>query len=254
MTQIGIPTITNDVPDVPKRLTFEEYRFYQDNTDTRYELHRGRLIPMPTATALHSRICQFLVYCLREYFATTEQNLIVINDVGVRTGIDSSRIPDVVVFPPERWEILCSRKGAGVLDLEETPNLVIEVTSENWRDDYILKRAEYAMISIPEYWIVDPNKKRVRILTEPQLEDGYQTQEFVLGQSIQSKQWGNLQLSVDEMLSPPIVEDLIKAEKAKFRQLQQQVSEERQRAETERQRADRLAALLREQGINPETI
>jgi Uma2 family endonuclease len=38
-----------------------------------------------------------------------------------------------------------------VLDFEEKPLLVIEVTSQNWRDDYIRKRAEYNLIDIPEY-------------------------------------------------------------------------------------------------------
>lgn len=33
--------------------------------------------------------------------------------------------------------------------------LVAEVVSTNWQDDYARKVEEYAMLGIPEYWIVD---------------------------------------------------------------------------------------------------
>jgi Uma2 family endonuclease len=89
---------------------------------------------------------------------------------------------------------------------QEVPTLVVEVTSDNWREDYIRKRAEYALIDIPEYWLVDPNKKRVRILTHPENEDGYDLADFQLGQTIASLQFSELMLSVDEILAPPIVE------------------------------------------------
>lgn len=61
-----------------------------------------------------------------------------------------------------------------MFDLDEVPLLVVEVASENWREDYIRKRAEYALIDIPEYWIVDPKKERVWVLSNPESEDGYE--------------------------------------------------------------------------------
>ncbi|MBR8826754.1 MAG: Uma2 family endonuclease [Gomphosphaeria aponina SAG 52.96 = DSM 107014] len=254
MTQTSSP-VTSPPPTSPsEKFTFEEYLFYQDNSDTRYELFRGKLIPMPTPTALHTDICKFLVYQFQRHFARANLSLVAVKNVGVRTEIDSSRIPDVILCTPQLWQQVRSRKGAGVLDFEEVPTLVVEVTSENWRDDYIRKRAEYAMIDIPEYWIVDANKQRVRILTQPEKEDGYEHTDFLPGQEIRSRQFPELVLSVAEILSPPIVEDLIKAEQTFVSQLEEQVSEERQRAETERQRADRLAAMLRERGIDPDSF
>lgn len=257
-----------DISPTTKRLTFEEYRFYQDNTDIQYELYRGQLIPMPTATVLHMEICRFLVHVLGRYVAEHGLDLVVVSGVGVRTEEDSSRIPDVVVCTPTLWERAKGRKGAGVLDFEETPVLAIEVTSENWREDYIRKRAEYALIGIPEYWIADPNKRIFKILDEPENDNGYRSRDFLPGQKIHSTRWAHLDLSVDEILSPPRVEDLINAEVAEKRQLEQQAQTERQRAETERQRAeterqraeterqraDRLAELLRQQGIDPDLL
>ncbi len=34
-------------------------------------------------------------------------------------------------------------------------SLVVEIVSSNWRDDYLIKLAEYEVLGIPEYWIVD---------------------------------------------------------------------------------------------------
>jgi Uma2 family endonuclease len=231
-------------PNSPiQKLTFEGYLNYEDNTDTKYELYRGKLIPMATPTGLHADICKFLLYQFQTHFAQFDLNLIAVNEVGVRTGFDSSRIPDLIISTPENWQKVRSRSGAGVFDLQETPQLVIEVSSENWREDYLLKRAEYALIEIPEYWIVNPNKQVVRILNHPEKEDGYEHVDFVLGENIKSLQFPNLVLAVDEILSPPMVEELIKAEKMEKKQLELDL-------QTERQRAERLEILLKEKGID----
>lgn len=221
-------------------LTFEEYRFYQGEPDVLYELFRGHLMPMATPTALHTSICEFLVYQLRRYFVSQNLSLIAINPVGVRTEVDSSRIPDVVVCSSSLWEQLCARPGAGILDFGEVPNLVVEVTSDNWREDYIRKRAEYALVNIPEYWIVDPNKERVWVLSHPEGEEGYQRVEFTRGQELRSEQFPELILAVDKILSPRVVEDLIREEQAQRRQLEE--------------RAERLAERLRQMGIDPDSI
>jgi Uma2 family endonuclease len=233
-----------------QKFTFEEYLQYKDNTDHKYELHEGILIAMATPTGLHADICKYLSYQFQTYFANLELNLIAVNEIGIRIAIDSVRIPDLIISSLENWQKVRTRKGAGVFDLEETPPLVIEVCSENWRDDYILKRAQYALIEIPEYWIVYPNKKIVRILNNPGNEDGYQHCDFVSGEDIKSLEFPDLILSVDEIVSPPIVETLVKAEKKAKKQLQLELENERLRAENERLRAEKLEAILRENGIN----
>jgi hypothetical protein len=151
------------------------------------------------------------------------------------------------------WQQIQSRSGAGVLDFQETPVLVVEVTSDNWREDYIRKRAEYAMIDIPEYWIIDPQKQQVWVMSNPAGQHGYEQAEFRAEDFVRSLQFPELGLTVSRLLAPPIVEELIKADK--FRQ-EQTLAQERQRTEQERQRAeqaeqqlDLLQARLRERGI-----
>lgn len=226
-----------------QKLTFEEYLNYQGESGVRYELYRGNLIEMPTPTAIHIKICEFLVYQFRRFFAAHNLPLVAIVTTAVRTEENSSRIPDVVICTQSLWEQVCAQPGSAVLDFEEKPLLVIEVTSQNWRDDYIRKRAEYDLIDIPEYWIVDPNQPKIRVCSRPENEGSYSHQEFLPGQQVQSVQFAEFILSVNEVLCPPLVEDLIREEQAQRQQLEQQNQELEQQVE-------RLAQRLREMGVN----
>ena len=242
-------------PSTEPKLTFAEYLDYEGEPDVLYELFRGQLIPMPAQSHLHTNICKFLIYKLQRYFAEKNLNLVANSlGTGVRTAENSSRIPDVVVCSQSVWEEVISRPGAGVLDFAEKPILVVEIVSSNRRDDYIIKRSEYELAEIPEYWIVDPQKKRVRVLANATNEEGYSWVDFSEDSSIVSEQFDQLNLSVQQLLNPPVVEQLIKEEQAKIKTLEQEAETERQRADNERQRAEKLAQRLREMGINPEEI
>ena len=236
-----------------QKLTFAEYLNYQGESGVCYELYRGHLIEMPTPTAIHIKICEFLVYQFRRFFAANNLPLVAIVTTAVRTEENSSRVPDVVICTRSLWEQVCAQPGSAVLDFEEKPLLVIEVTSQNWRDDYIRKRAEYDLIDIPEYWIVDPNRQKIRVCSRPENESSYSHQEFLPGQQVQSVQFGEFIFSVDEVLCPPLVEDLIREEESLLQQLgqqnqqlEQQNQQLEQQANAERQRAERLAQRLRE--------
>ena len=260
--------VTVDEPQkIEHLLTFQEYLEYVPESDVRYELVRGKLIPMPASTHLHTNICKFLIYKLQRYFAAEKLDLVAnALGTGVRTEDNTSRIPDVVVFSQTVWEKVIHRPGAGVLDFAEQPILVVEVVSSNRRDDYVVKRDEYEIAKIPSYWIVDPKKKLVRVFTKSRNKEGYTAVDFTEEKTIVSSQFDKLVLSVKELLNPPIVEELIKEEQTKIETLEQraetleqQVENERQRAETleqqvenERQRAEKLAQRLLEMGINLE--
>jgi Uma2 family endonuclease len=243
-----------------QKLTFEEYLDYQGESGVCYELYRGNLIEMPTPTAIHIKICAFLVYQFRRFFATHNLPLVAIVTTAVRTEENSSRVPDVVICTRSLWEQVCAQPGSAMLDFEEKPLLVIEVTSQNWRNDYIRKRAEYDLIDIPEYWIVDPNQPKIRVCSRPENEGSYSHQEFLPGQQVQSVQFAEFILSVNEVLYPPQVEDLIRAEEAQLQQLgqqNQQLEQQNQQLEqqvnSERQRAEILAQRLREMGGDVDT-
>lgn len=263
MSQSIAPVLADKQTDTSPTLTFEEYRVYQSNDDVKYELYKGKLIPMATASALHTSICEFLVYKLQRYLAEHNLDLVVKTSVGVRTEDATSRIPDVVVCTQSLWEQALARPGSGILDFDETPLLVIEVVSQDRRADYITKRGEYEQANVPEYVIVDPaeNRHRVRLMAFLEGDDIYTEVNYFPGEEMVSVVFPNLTLSVNEILCPPLVEGLIKEEQARLLELGQQAATERQRADDERQRADdehqraeRLAARLRELGVDPDTV
>ncbi len=222
-----------------QQLTFQEYLDYQGESGVCYELYRGQIIEIPTPTAIHIKIIQFLVYQFRCFFAAHNLPLVAVVTTAVRTEENSSRIPDVVICTQSLWEQVCAQSGSAMLDFEEKPLLVIEVTSQNWRDDYIRKRAEYDLIDILEYWIVDANQPKIRVCSRPENEGSYSHQEFLPGQQVQSVQFAEFILSVNQVLCPPLVEDLIREEQAQRQQLEQQV--------------ERLAQRLREMGVDIDT-
>ncbi|MEG4233327.1 hypothetical protein QUA40_14610 [Microcoleus sp. Pol11C3] len=80
----------------------------------------------------------------------------------------------------------------------------------------------------------------MRVLAFPEGEDIYTQTDFRAGQQMVSVVFPNLTLSVNEILCPPLVEGLIKAEQARFQELEQG--------------AERLAVRLRELGVDPDRI
>lgn len=257
MTQAVVPARSvaiNEPSEKEHMLTFQEYLSYEGEPDVIYELVRGKLIPMSTPTLEHTKICEFLVYKLQRYFAAQNLSLVAKTTVGVRTEENSSRIPDGIVCNQSLWEQISDRPGAGVLDFDEKPILVVEIVSSNRREDYVIKRNEYEAAGIAEYWIVDPKKKLVRVFVNPSKEEGYSFTDFTEDTSIISDRFEQLVLSVKELLNPPLVEQLIKEEQTQIKTLEQQAETERQRAETERQRAEKLAQRLLEMGVNPDDI
>ncbi len=202
---------------------------------------------MLTASRLHQQISNFLIAQFHRHFASHHLPFMAMGFPGVSTENSAQKLPDVMVCSVELWERVCTTEGMGVLDGEEKPVIVVEVTRDNWREDYILKRAEYAMANIPEYWIVDPNKSKIQVCFNPNNDNGYEDLEFLPGQDLHSVQFSDLILPVNQVFSPTLVTDLIREEQTQRQQLEQ-------RAQEERQRAARLAQRLRDMGIDPDAV
>lgn len=140
--------------------TFEQYLKYEDGTDTRYELERGELIPMAQARGGHGEIMHFLERTFTAEIERLSWNWVARQAaIGVRIPQigrrDTSRIPDVAVLPLEQWKNLRNREA--IVELNESPPLlVVEVVSAGTEiRDHRAKRAEYNIIGIPVYMLVD---------------------------------------------------------------------------------------------------
>ncbi|MCB8777516.1 Uma2 family endonuclease [Planktothrix agardhii 1032] len=190
-----------------KPLNLAEYLNYNDGTDTRYELVNGELINMSLGTGKHGAIIKFLERTFDAEIERMGLNWTAIQSVlGIQSPRggrwDTVRIPDVVILPLEQWRELQNKEAVITLN-QPVPLLIVEVVSESTkRTDYRAKKAEYSVLEISEYWIVDPLENQVTILTL--VDEWYDSLEFTGGAQIQSKTFPNLELTAEQILKDQI--------------------------------------------------
>ncbi|MEM6614259.1 MAG: Uma2 family endonuclease, partial [Cyanobacteria bacterium P01_C01_bin.72] len=96
------------------RITFDEYLSYDDGTDTDYELADGKLVIMPPASFLHSDIIDFIADCFKAIAKKYKLDIkIKTGDVGIRTGMNSSRIPEYWIVNSQEQKLTVFRLKNG---------------------------------------------------------------------------------------------------------------------------------------------
>ena len=89
--------------------------------------------------------------------------------------------------------------------------MIAEVVSSNWQNDYARKVEDYALLGVPEYWIIDylglggreyiGKTKQPTITICKLVEDEYQKQLFQNDAQLVSSIFPNLQLTAKQVLS-----------------------------------------------------
>lgn len=183
-----------------QKLTLEEYLVYDDGTDNKYELVDGELVAMPPESDRNNLIA---LYLLTELLKFVSIRLIRHKDTeivvtGNRTRV---RLPDLMILTEELLTALSGKRATITQDMP-SPALVLEVVSPgkvNEDRDYRYKRSEYAARGILEYWIVDPQKEQVTVLT---LVDGfYESALFKGDEPVISTNFPLLKLTAKQILT-----------------------------------------------------
>lgn len=139
-----------------KFITFDEYLAYEDGQ--RYELVNSELVEMVVESGKHADIIETLNDIFKAEIKRLGKNWISRNSsIGLKLPLfnekETCRIPDIAIVTKAQWQELLNRPA--VLT-NSAPLLVVEVISEGSKTiDHRRKRAEYNIIGIPEYWIVD---------------------------------------------------------------------------------------------------
>jgi Uma2 family endonuclease len=159
------------------RMTLAEYLVYDNGTDQRYELVAGVIVEMPPESQRNILIALFLLTQFLKFVPLKQLSNKTEIVVGGSQG--TIRLPDLVLLTHELADVMQDQRRSTItLDLPP-PLLVVEVVSPgktNADRDYRYKRSEYAARGIAEYWIVDPLREQVTVLT---LVDGlYEEQIF----------------------------------------------------------------------------
>ncbi|MEG3905095.1 Uma2 family endonuclease [Microcoleus sp. B4-C5] len=194
-----------------KILTFETFLDrYGDNF--RYELADGELVDREP-TGPHETVSGKLATQIGIAIAAEKLPWFIPRTCLIRPFSDAAtaRRPDIVVLDETAIvsEPLWEREP--VITLGRSIKLVVEVVSTNWETDYARKVEEYAILGIPEYWIVDYRglggvafigKPKQPTITVCQLIDqDYTQQQFRLGQPIISPLLKSLPFRLDDILS-----------------------------------------------------
>ncbi|MDC0840517.1 Uma2 family endonuclease [Limnospira fusiformis KN01] len=148
---------TNPTEEQKISLTLEEFLdWYPDGYEGRFELHDGEIVKMqPTGT--HEKVAGFLASKISIYIDSLNLPFFIPRQ-GLIKAIDSDKsayIPDVMVLDDNALEKEPLWTKRSTITQSVSIKLVIEVVSTNWRDDYLMKLAEYEKLGIGEYWIVD---------------------------------------------------------------------------------------------------
>ncbi|HBL10424.1 MAG TPA: hypothetical protein DD379_03245 [Cyanobacteria bacterium UBA11162] len=193
---------------LPKPITFEDFLEWKPETG-RYELHDGVIIEMQP-TGEHEEVKGFLASELTVEFKRLKLPYFIPNQALVKPpGKESGYLPDLLILNRANLAAEPLWKKSSTVTQGASIPLIIEVVSTNWRDDYLLKVADYEEIGVREYWIVDylglggrrfiGNPKQPTISVYSLVEDEYQVNQFRGTDCIESPTFIELNLTAEQV-------------------------------------------------------
>jgi len=158
-SQIGEPA-WNIALLFPSQGSWTEAAYLALDTNKLVELVDGCLEVLPMPTPLHQSIVKWLFQLLNSYVTARQLGEVFFAPLRIRLFPNHIREPDLVFLRPER--IIGRREPPRGADLAME---VVSEGTENRDRDYKEKRQAYARAGIGEYWIVDPQERRITVLT-----------------------------------------------------------------------------------------
>jgi Uma2 family endonuclease len=198
------------VQALTKPLTLEEF-IIQYGNNPHYELADGELIDMES-TGPHETVGGKIATQIGITITSQKLPWFIPRTCLIRPFAEmaTARRPDVVVLDETVLNHEPFWEHEPVIALGQSIKLVVEVVSTNWETDYARKVEEYALLGIPEYWIVDYRglggvvfigKPKQPTFTVCQLiGEDYNQQKYRLGEFIKSHILPSLQLHLDDVM------------------------------------------------------
>ncbi|WP_308255223.1 Uma2 family endonuclease [Geminocystis sp. GBBB08] len=134
-------------------LSFSQFINQLPDEEGCYELVNGQIM-RKQPTRKHDTIAEFITDLIKDEVKRLQLNYFVSGRIIIRTetetGIEQGRHPDLVVVDKNIWESNLTQSV-----LYDAPQLVVEVVSTNWEDDYTDKLTEYQLLGVKKYWLID---------------------------------------------------------------------------------------------------
>ena len=140
-----------------RKLTYEEYALLPDDRN-RHEIIDGDHYVSPAPLIYHQDLAARLYEILRAAFVTTGRGRVLFAPVDVELTVTDIVQPDLIVVLAEHGSIVTRSRIIGA------PDLLVEIVSpSNRRHDTVLKLDLYRRAGVGEYWIVDPEARRMTV-------------------------------------------------------------------------------------------
>ena len=154
------------LPLTLRPLTFEEFvRLFGEDDDV--ELVDGMVVQRVAAKDIHEDLQGWLLSILRVYSEAKGLGIVRGSRTAVKITEHRGRLPDIVFVRKENVHIV---QEDGIFG---TPDLVVEIWSPGDRlSDMLAKEADYKSMGVPEIWLVDLQRKQVRVLRKGR--EGYE--------------------------------------------------------------------------------
>lgn len=132
----------------------------------RREIIAGELVVSPAPRTRHQMVVSRLTRLLGDFVENHDLGFVLPGPIDVLFAIGDYLEPDLAFVRKDRREIISGR------GIEAAPDLVIEIVSASTAErDRGIKRERYAHYGVPEYWVVDPERRsieRYRLAEEPE--------------------------------------------------------------------------------------
>lgn len=157
-SQADADAILLDVRPPQGRWREFDYLWLTDRCNRLVEFADGCLEELPLPTDLHQSILLYLFRKLDERVRSVG-GVALVGPMRLKIHDSRFREPDLLLLQDAHDSRRQNRYWLGA-------DLVAEVVSpDDPERDYVLKRQDYATANIPEYWIVDPQRNEITILS-----------------------------------------------------------------------------------------
>lgn len=180
------------IPEALK-LTYEDYLRLPE--EKRYEIIGGDLFMTPAPSTRHQEVSGNLGFILWDFVRRHNLGKVYYAPCDVILTEHDIVQPDILFISRKRQHIITEA------NIQGAPDLIAEILSptRTWMDQR-LKKALYARCGVKEYWIVDPDEKRVEVYLLGK--EGYQLKgNYSEGDRIESQVIKGLVIKMEEIFA-----------------------------------------------------
>ena len=175
---------------------FREMLFDNDD-DNYYEIIDGEMIRKSAPTPMHQRISRKVMVIIDRFISEKKTGEIFQSPIDVYLDEYNKPQPDLVFVSESKKAIITNDGIVGV------PDLIVEIISPtSIIRDRIEKKALYERMSVPEFWLIDPQYAAIEIYTLQNNRYELLSAATILEGELKSSLFEGLAINLKDIFSP----------------------------------------------------